>query len=182
MKYVLGILLALSGTIQAQNLFSTNSGETSFFSETPVENITAVNKMGQSILNTTNGEVVVQMNMKQFDFPNKLMQEHFNENYMESDKYPKATFKGKINEKIDFTKAGNYDVSATGDFTVHGVTKPRTIKGKLTVGSGTMSLLTDFDVNLADHKIEIPKIVFMKIAQTITVKNKYVYAAYTPKK
>jgi hypothetical protein len=120
-------------SLQAQNLFSTGNGETTFYSETPVEDITAINKLGQSILNTTTNDIVVQMNMKQFDFPNKLMQEHFNENYIESDKYPKAVFKGKINEKIDFTKNGTYDISATGDFTLHGVTKARTLKGKLTV-------------------------------------------------
>jgi polyisoprenoid-binding protein YceI len=166
----------------AQNLYSTNNGETSFFSETPVENITAVNKTGQAILNTANGDLVVQMNIKQFDFPNKLMQEHFNENYMESDKYPKAVFKGKLNETVDFSKNGTFDVSATGDFTVHGVTKKRTIKGKLTVNQGKIDLVTDFDVALTDHNIEVPKIVFVKIAQVIKVKNKYSLAPYVAKK
>lgn len=166
----------------AQNLYSTNNGETNFFSETPVENITAVNKNGQAILNVTNGDLVVQMNIKQFDFPNKLMQEHFNENYLESDKFPKAVFKGKLNETIDFTKNGTYDASATGDFTVHGVTQKRTLKGKLTVSQGKIDLVTDFDVALTDHKIEVPKIVFVKIAQVIKVKNKYSLAPYVAKK
>jgi polyisoprenoid-binding protein YceI len=168
--------------LQAQNLFSTGNGETTFYSETPVEDITAVNKLGQSILNTTTNDIVVQMNMKQFDFPNKLMQEHFNENYIESDKYPKAIFKGKINEKIDFTKNGTYDISATGDFTLHGVTKARTLKGKLTVNQGSLNITTDFDVALADHKIEVPQIVFVKVAQVIKVKNKYNYIPYVAKK
>ncbi len=167
---------------EAQHLYSTGNGETSFFSETPVENITAVNKLGQAILNTSNNELLVQMNMKQFDFPNKLMQEHFNENYIESAKYPKAIFKGKINEKIDFTKPGTYDVSATGDFTLHGVTKSRTLNGKVTVAPNAINILTDFDVALTDHNIEVPKVVFMKIAQTIQVKNKYNLAPYVSKK
>jgi polyisoprenoid-binding protein YceI len=170
------------GSLQAQNLFSTNNGETTFHSETPVEDITAVNKLGQSILNTSTNEIVVQMNMKQFDFPNKLMQEHFNENYIESDKYPKAIFKGKINEKIDFTNNGTYDITATGDFTIHGVTKMRTLKGKVTVNQGNLSIITDFDVSLTDHKIEVPQIVFVKIAQVIKVKSKFTYVPYVAKK
>lgn len=168
--------------VQAQNLFSTSNGETTFYSETPVEDITAVNKLGQSILNTATNDIVVQMNMKQFDFPNKLMQEHFNENYIESDKYPKAIFKGKINEKIDFTKNGTYDVTATGDFTLHGVTKARTLKGKITVNQASLSITTDFEVALTDHKIEVPQIVFVKIAQIIKVKNKYTFTPYVAKK
>lgn len=178
------ILFALNvgSGLSAQNLFSTTTGETAFYSETPVEDITAVNKLGQAIINTATNDIVVQMNMKQFDFPNKLMQEHFNENYIESDKYPKAVFKGKINEKIDFTKNGTYDVTATGDFTLHGVTKSRTLKGKITVNQGNLSITTDFDVALADHKIEVPQIVFVKIAQIIKVKNKYTFAPYVAKK
>ncbi|AEI51483.1 YceI family protein [Runella slithyformis] len=180
--FILAISAASLIQLKAQNLFSTSNGETSFFSETPVENITAVNKFGQAILNTSNNEIVVQLTMKQFDFPNKLMQEHFNENYIESDKYPKALFKGKINESIDFTKNGAYDISATGDFTLHGVTKPRTLKGKVTVAQGAVSIASEFDVALADHNIEVPKIVFMKIAQTIKVKSKYNLAPYVGKK
>lgn len=176
------ISTALFIQVKAQNLYSTSNGETSFFSETPVENITAVNKFGQAILNTSTNEIVVQMNMKQFDFPNKLMQEHFNENYIESAKYPKAVFKGKINEKIDFTANGTYDISATGDFTLHGVTKSRTLKGKVTVSQGAIAIATDFEVALTDHNIEVPKVVFMKIAQTIQVKNKYNLAPYVSKK
>ncbi len=176
--FVLNIWAGLS----AQNLFSTSTGETTFYSETPVEDISAVNKFGQAIVNIATNDIVVQMNMKQFDFPNKLMQEHFNENYIESDKYPKAIFKGKINEKIDFTKNGTYEVSATGDFTLHGVTKNRTFKGKIVVSSSSLDITTDFDVALTDYKIEVPQIVFVKIAQIIKVKNKYVLTPYLAKK
>jgi polyisoprenoid-binding protein YceI len=176
------ICLGCTLVAQAQNLFSTNNGETTFFSQTPVEDISAINKFGQSILNTTTNDIVVQMNIKQFDFPNKLMQEHFNENYLESDKYPKAVFKGKINEKIDFSKNGTYDVSASGDFTLHGVTKPRTLKGKITVAQGSVNIATDFEVALADYKIEVPQLVFVKVAQIIKVKNKYTLTPYIAKK
>ena len=110
------------------------------------------------------------------------MQEHFNENYMDSDKYPKAVFKGKLVEKIDYTKNGTYDVSATGDLTIHGVTKPRTLKGKLTVAEGTISISSEFDVALVDHNIEVPQMVFVKIAQVIKVKCKYSMAPQAAKK
>jgi polyisoprenoid-binding protein YceI len=174
----IALLFLVLGQSKAQNLYSTNGGETSFFSSTPVEDISAVNKTVQSILNTTTGEIVVQMAMKQFTFPNKLMQEHFNENYMESEKYPKAIFKGKINEMIDYSKSGTYDISATGDFTIHGIARPRTLKGKLTVAQGSISIMSEFDVSLTDHKIDVPKIVFVKIAQTIKVKNSLVLLPY----
>lgn len=179
---LLAICLGFTLGAKAQNLFSTNNGETTFFSETPVEDISAINKFCQSILNTTTNDIVVQMNIKQFDFPNKLMQEHFNENYLESDKYPKAIFKGKINEKIDFSKNGTYDISASGDFTLHGVTKPRTFKGKITVNQGSLNITADFDVALSDHKIEVPQLVFVKVAQVIKVKNKYTLMPYVAKK
>jgi len=167
---------------QAQNFYATSNGETTFFSETPVEDITAVNKMGQAILNIVTNDIVVQMNMKQFDFPNKLMQEHFNENYIESDKYPKSVFKGKINEKIDFTKNGTYDVSATGDFSLHGVTKARTLKGKLEIKDKAFTFTTDLEVALSDHKIDVPQLVFVKVAQIIKVKNRYTLTPYIAKK
>jgi YceI-like domain len=178
----IALLFLILGQSEAQNLYSTNGGETSFFSSTPVEDISAVNKNVQSILNTANGEIAVQMAMKQFVFPNKLMQEHFNENYIESEKYPKATFKGKINETIDYSKSGTYDISATGDFMIHGIAKPRTLNGKLTIGQGTISLTSEFEVALTDHKIDVPKIVFVKIAQTIKVKSSVVLLPFIAKK
>ena len=180
----LALLLASAISSQAQTaaLFATNSGQTDFFSETPVENITAVNKSGQCIINSSTSEIVVRMSIKQFDFPNKLMQEHFNENYLESEKYPTATFKGKLKEKVDFEKDGLYDITATGLFNIHGVSKERTLKGKLEVSKGQATLNTDFDVALVDHKIEVPRLVFMKVAQVVRVKNRYVLTPYQPKK
>ena len=107
------------------------------------------------------------------------MQEHFNEKYMESDKNPKSTFKGKINEKIDFTKDGEYNVTVTGKLNIHGVEQDRTISGKVIVKEGKIQLLTSFKVKNADHKVEIPKIVSAKIAEELDVK---VDALLLPKK
>lgn len=170
-----GLLLTFfTGQLAAQSTtYYTNSGNTSFASKTPLEDIDAENKKTQAILNTATGEVAIRMNMKDFSFENKLMQEHFNENYMESGKYPVATFSGKINKSIDYTQNGEYDVSATGKFTVHGVTQNRTIEGKMKIESGKILITSAFQVALADHKIEVPQIVFVKIAQTIQVKAQY---------
>jgi polyisoprenoid-binding protein YceI len=164
------IVCLLLGGISSfgQGKFMTTSGQTSFFSKTPAENISAVNKKGQAII-TSSGEVAIRMNMKDFDFPNKLMEEHFNENYMESDQYPTATFSGKLDQVPDLTKNGSYEVTAQGKFTIHGVTQNRTFKGKLDVKEGKVGLNAEFSVALTDHKIEVPKIVFVKIAQVIKV-------------
>lgn len=162
-------------------LYATQSGETNFFSETPVENISAVNKTVGAILNTSTNEVAVSMKMSAFDFPNKLMQEHFNENYMESEKFPTGVFKGKIVEAIDYTKNGTYDITAKGQLTLHGVTQPRDLKGKLTVDNQKISLACNFDVKLVDHKIDVPKLVFAKIAEVIAVKSKYNFIPYVKK-
>jgi hypothetical protein len=154
--------------VEAQ-LYTSKNSEVDFFSKTPIEDIKALNTKSSSIINTANGEIVVKIPVDQFQFSNKLMQQHFNENYLESEKYPYATFKGKINEVINFTKAGVYEVSASGILNIHGVNQERTIKGSLTVGEGIINLNSKFDVLLIDHKIDIPKLVFKKIAEQIAV-------------
>ncbi|MDJ1469630.1 YceI family protein [Cytophagaceae bacterium DM2B3-1] len=166
---------------QAQNLYTSSSSEVKFFSSTPLEDIEAVNKASQSMLNGVTKEIAVKVPVKSFVFPKSLMQEHFNENYMESDKYPYAIFKGKINEAIDFTKPGTYDVSATGKLNIHGVERDQTLKGKLTVQSGKALLDAAFDVLLVDHKIKVPEVVFAKIAEKIAVTTHFVYVPYEKK-
>jgi polyisoprenoid-binding protein YceI len=174
MMAMMGLLWALIPDVAAQGLFVTSSGITKFSASTPLENIEAENKKSQAILNTTNGDIAVRMNMRDFVFPNKLMQEHFNENYIESEKFPTATFSGRVTQTLDYAKDGTYELSATGKFTVHGVTKERTISGKLIIAGGKLTLTSDFQVLLVDHKIEVPSIVFVKIAQNISVKTQYV--------
>lgn len=170
---VIGIVFSSDNACSQSSLYSTNSGVTRFSSETPLENIQAENKKSQAILNIATGEIAVRMNMRDFVFPNKLMQEHFNENYMESDKYPTATFSGKADKTIDYTKDGEYEVSGSGKFTVHGVAKTRTIAGKMKVSGGKITLVSDFQVALSGHKIQVPQIVFVKIAQQIQVHVEY---------
>jgi polyisoprenoid-binding protein YceI len=160
----------------AQN-YICRDGETSFFSETPLENIAALNKTVTSVLNIATNEIAVKMVITEFKFKNHLMEEHFNENYMESTKFPNGVFKGKINEVIDWKKNGTFDVTAKGTLNMHGVSKERILKGKLTIKGEDISLLCDFNIPLADHKIDVPTLVIAKIAENIAVKNKFVFIA-----
>lgn len=148
----------------------TNSAKISFFSETPVENISALNTNVSSLVNTTTDSVLVRIKNTGFTFKNALMREHFNENYMESTRYPLDTFRGKIDQAIDWKKNGTYKVSATGQIVIHGVEKPMVINGTLTINKdGSAHLESEFFLHTADFKIEIPKLVFEKIAESIKV-------------
>ncbi|WP_428657960.1 YceI family protein [Runella sp.] len=178
-KLLLAVLIGMGRIAVSQDVFIARNGETSFFSETPLENISALNKNVTALLNVKTGEMVVKMQTAQFVFPNKLMEEHFNENYMESDKYPTATFSGKLVETIDFSKEGTYQISAKGILLMHGVKKERTLDGKLTVAKTGLLLTCDFNVPLTDHKIEVPKLVFEKIAEVIAVKTKFSFIPFT---
>jgi polyisoprenoid-binding protein YceI len=167
------IIILISIKANAQ-LYITQTGESSFFSETPLENVSAANKQVAAIVNITSGELAIKIQNVAFRFPNKLMEEHFNENYMETSKYPNATFKGKIQEKIDFQKNGIYDVSVKGLLDIHGVKQERTLKGKVTIEKEKITMDCNFEVKLVDHKIDIPTLVIAKIAESIAVKNHFV--------
>jgi hypothetical protein len=161
--------LLLPSFLKAQTKYSTGTAKVGFFSSTPVEDIKAVSNKGAAVLVSKTGEIAFQVPIKSFQFERGLMQEHFNENYMESDKYPVARFKGKINQDLDFSKNGEYDVSATGNLSMHGVDKQRTINGKVKVKDGKVQLLSNFKVACADHNIKIPRLVMTKIAEVISV-------------
>jgi len=175
MKKILLLTLLVIGFQSRAQLFMTTNGEVSIFSKTPMENIDAVNKSVSSIINTATNEVAVQMRITNFVFPNKLMQEHFNENYLESEKFPSATFKGKIKETVDLTVAGTYPITASGSATIHGVTRPIELKGSIVSTGTNLALTCTFDVKLVDYKVDIPKIVFAKIAEVIKVSSKINY-------
>ncbi len=180
MKHISIILLAtMSIFIQAgQGLYVCKNANISLYSKAPIEDIEAKSSTGTSVFNAATGDLAFSVQIRSFVFPKSLMQEHFNENYMESDKYPQATFKGKITEHPDLTKDGTYPVTATGDLTVHGVTQNRTITGKITVAGGTISLTSEFMVKCADHKITIPQLVFHNIAESIRLQVAATYTSY----
>ena len=167
-KKITMCLLALPFALSAQ-LMKSESSEIKFFSEAPMENIEAVTTKSSGVINTKNNQMALVIPIKSFEFEKALMQEHFNENYLESDKYKNATFKGFIDGKINWKKDGEYETSATGTLNIHGVEQERTIKGKLIVKDGKVSLSSKFNVKLEDHKIKIPQAVFMNIAEVVEV-------------
>jgi polyisoprenoid-binding protein YceI len=150
-------------------LYIAKSGTISFFSEAPMENIEAESKSVNALLNAENNEIAVIVPIRSFQFKKALMQEHFNEKYLESDKYKEARFKGKISGAVDYKKDGIYPVTASGVLNVHGIEKNYTEKGTLTVKEGTLLLTCKFNVVLKDHKIEVPSIVAKKIAEQVAV-------------
>src|SRR5687767_244071 len=132
--FVVFIMICAVNSAFAQK-YMTKTGHVSFFSKAPMENIEAHNNQVSSIINTANGELVFSLLMKSFNFEKALMQEHFNEKYVESEKFPKAEFKGKITNlsAIDFKKEGSQAAEVAGTLTIHGVTKDVTAKGTVEV-------------------------------------------------
>ncbi|HTL10031.1 MAG TPA: YceI family protein, partial [Chitinophagaceae bacterium] len=163
MKKMIVIFVALlcSAAARTQDLFITRHGQVSFFSRTPMENIDALNNEVSSVFNSKTGELAFVLLVKGFHFERALMEEHFNENYMESDKIPKASFKGKINNlpAVDLSKDGNYPVTAEGELTIHGVTKQVRVAGNLLVKAGLPQLQAKFMVAPKDYNIKIPSLV-----------------------
>jgi hypothetical protein len=154
------------------------NGEVTFFSKSTIENVDATSKSMNSFLNITTGEIAFVVPMTSFKFKKALMQEHFNEKYVESDKYPYGAYKGTINEKIDYTKDGEYDITSKGTLTIHAVPKERTDKGKLTIKNGVISIQSEFYVAIKDHKIEIPKLVIENVADTVKVNFSAMYSPF----
>lgn len=167
------ITFALMGLLSwhsfAQKTYKSNNGTITFFSHTPVEDIEAKSEKASSVINSANNQIAFLVMNTSFKFSNGLMEEHFNEKYMESGKYPKSTFSGKINENIDWVKDGENKVTVTGKLTIHGVTLDRTIPAIITIKEGKVSSKSEFMVKTADHKIEIPKLVWEKIAEEIKI-------------
>jgi polyisoprenoid-binding protein YceI len=143
-----------------QKKYITRTGHVSFFSDASLEDITADNHQVTALLKT-NGDIVYKVPIKSFEFTKALMQEHFNENYMESDKFPEATFSGAIQDvsKVDFTKTGTYKTTVKGKLTIHGVTKEVSIPGEIIVdiATGKVTSKATFTVALKDYGIKNDK-------------------------
>jgi polyisoprenoid-binding protein YceI len=163
-------ILFVSVSVNAQK-YMTRTGYISFFSTTPLEDIKAENNQVASVLDISNGEIVFQVLIKSFRFEKALMQEHFNENYLESDKFPRSEFKGKISDlsSVDFKKDGTYNITVSGDLTIKGVTKKIETKGTIEVASDNITANSVFSIVPEEYDIEIPGVVRDNIAKTIEV-------------
>lgn len=180
MKYICIVLLTLLNITKAgQDLYTCKNAHITLFSKALIEDIKATTSAGVSVYNATTGELDLSIPISTFQFEKAFMQQHFNSDYMESDKYPKAVFKGKIQEHMDVAKDGTYPVNVAGDLTIHGVTQKRTIQGSVTIKNGIISMASEFMVKCADHSIDIPQILFYHIAESIKIT---VSATYNPYK
>ena len=170
--FILFFILVLSSAYAyAPNLlFSARTGSISFTSDAPLELIKANSDKLKGWLNTDSRQFSFTIDIKNFKgFKASTQKKHFNENYLESDKYPQATFEGKIIENIDLRRDGLYNVRAKGNLFIHGVVQERIIKCNLTIKNGLVSVKSNFIVLLADHNIAIPKILDQKLASDIKV-------------
>jgi len=174
MKKLISIttLFALISVTAFSQIYMGKTCLVSFFSDGITEDIEAKNISTKPILNTKTDSVLFKISIQGFVFESKLMQEHFNETYMESDKFPHAMFRGKINQDIDWTKDTTCKVTVSGKLTIHGVTKDRTMDGTVTIKGGEVTLETKFTVAVKDHGITVPSIMTAKIAEIVEVKMK----------
>jgi len=151
--------------------YVTKNGHVSFLSEASTENIEAHNIQVNCAFDASNGSVVFKILIKSFEFKKAMMQEHFNENYLESDKFPDATFSGKIEniESVDITENGKYDVILIGTLTIHGESQEIKEKGTFIVDGDMITGKSVFTIKVKDYKIKIPKTVIDNIAEEIKI-------------
>ena len=167
---IVGMLVA-GLAAQAQGKYFTKTGRVEFYSKAPLEDIEAKNKTATAVLDSKSGALQFSVAMKGFEFPKALMQEHFNENYVQSDKYPKAEFKGNVinNGDVNYAKEGTYNVKVKGKMSLHGETKEVEAAGTIKVAGNQVFLNSIFNLQLSDYKISIPGTVKDKISNTIRV-------------
>jgi len=163
-----GLLMAFRP--KEATLFKCENGSVTFKSDAPLELIQATSKKLRGMIDPSNNNFAWTVDVRSFEgFNGKLQQDHFNENYLESEHYPRLIFTGKIIESIDYQKDGIYTVRAKGKLFIHGKEQERIIKSQLEIKKGVLRIKASFDVPLTDHDISIPKIVNQKIAEEINI-------------
>lgn len=171
---ILSVLtVALASTASFGQKYFTKSGNINFdaTSASSPEKIEGVNRTVTCVLDTKTGNLQFAVLMKGFEFEKALMEEHFNENYVESEKFPRAEFKGAVvnNDKVSYAKDGIYTVTVKGKLTMHGETKDVETEGKVNVQGGKISAIAGFNVLLSDFKISIPGLVADKVSKTARI-------------
>ena len=177
MKICFSLLMCLLTSLPAvSQRYQLASSQVSFYSSAPLEDIEAETAEAKSIFNAATGEVAFVIPIKSFEFDKALMQEHFNENYLESDKYPNASFEGEL-EGFDENQSGSQTVTAQGQMTIHGVTQSLEVEGTIQPQAGGWEMEAIFPIKMADYKIKIPKVVFYNIAEVVDVTVHFTYQA-----
>jgi hypothetical protein len=169
-QLVLTIFILSLFSFKEGDIYFTNSGNVSFRSEAQQELIRASSKNMRALLDPAQRTFVFKVLIRTFKgFNSALQQEHFNEKYLESEKFPEATFSGKIIEDLDLSIDGVYDIRAKGMLNIHGIEMERIIKSKVNVSHGVIKIESNFSILLSDHNIKVPKVVHEKIASEIHV-------------
>jgi polyisoprenoid-binding protein YceI len=162
--------LLAAGSLSQQQVFNISTGSISFRSDAPLELIKAASPDLKGKIDAAKKLFAFSIKINSFKgFNSPLQKEHFNENYLESSKYPDASFSGKIIEEVDFSKDGTYTIRAKGKLNIHGVIQDRIIKSDMIIKKGQIIIKSNFKVLLADHNIPIPKVVHEKLASEIIV-------------
>ncbi|WP_207512134.1 YceI family protein [Longitalea luteola] len=161
----------ITASLSAQEKYFTKSGSISFVSKGNIETIQASHRSVTCVLDSKTGAVQFAVLMKGFEFKKALMQEHFNENYVESDKYPKAEFRGQIvnNNDIAYAKDGEYKAHVKGKLTMHGQTRDVETDGKINVKNGKLLTNAVFTILMSDYNISIPNLVKENMSNTVTI-------------
>jgi hypothetical protein len=167
---LIALIFTGSSFTQKPAIYQTVNGIIYFRSEAPLELIRASSDQLIGAIDLDKKIFTFKILMRSFEgFNNPLQKEHFNENYVESDKYPEASFKGKIIEDADLTVPGTYELRAKGDLVIHGVKQERIIKSDVTVADKKITIKSNFSVLLSDYNIPIPRVVYQKLANEIKV-------------
>lgn len=175
MRFILLIvvMILLQGYSIRQTIYTTNTGTIHFSSEAPMELINATSKELKGAIDADKKTFAFRVRINSFEgFNSPLQKEHFNENYMETEKLPEALFSGKIIEDVNLSVNGSYSIRAKGVLIIHGVSQERIIKSEVEVKNGTMKVKSKFTVLLSDHNIPIPRVVKEKLANEIKVEIK----------
>lgn len=181
-KLIKGLSLFLLGTMymsltfaQSNNIYICKDAFISFFSPAPIADVAAQTDRAVSAINMKTGDVYFKVPMRTFEFKRGLMQQHFNNDYLQTDKYPFATFEGKIQNFTPPSGDGTFPVTVAGQMTIHGVSKAYTEPGTLELKDGQLTATTAFNISLEDHHIEIPTILNYHVAKVVAVKMKATY-------
>jgi polyisoprenoid-binding protein YceI len=164
----LALAFACFNVVATDQKYSTEQTFVSFFSDAAIEDIKADNKKTVGVFNSSTGDIAFSVPIKEYEFEKSLMKEHFNEKYMETEKYPKSTFQGKVTG-YDANAAGSQNVTSKGKLTIHGETKEVEIPGTIEKQGEKLLMKSKFIVKLEDYKITIPQLLWQNIAEQVEV-------------
>ena len=182
-KILMAVIFCCFAQIVIGQKYYSKSGKISFYSDTDMEKIEAENASASTVIDFSTGAIEWAVLIQGFSFEKSLMQDHFNENYMESSKFPKAKFKGKIEDhtKVDISKDGEYKVMVSGELEIHGIKQPVSTNAMLIVKNNSLSADCNFSVKIADYGIKVPKLVEDNIAKEVAIEIQADYKVLKPK-